>query len=79
MMVVMVIMMRVVLSIVMRSTPFFRTMEYQEVHTETIKCRDKHPGQHGKIGKATAGDVGCVHCFYDAVFRIETGKKRRTN
>ena len=79
MMVVMVIMMRVVLSIVMRSTPFFRTMEYQEVHTETIKCRDKHPGQHGKIGKATAGDVGCMHRFYDAVFRIETGKKRRTN
>ena len=54
-------------------------VEDQEVHAERIKRRDKHARQHREMGEASGRQMALGHSLNDAVFGIETGKKRRTD
>ena len=55
------------------------TVEYQEVHTEGVERRDEYTSQYSKVSESGTEQVGCVHCFDDAVLRIETREQRCTN
>ena len=54
-------------------------VEDQKVHTERVKRRNKHPGQHREVGETSGGQMALSHGFNDAVLGIEAGEKWRTN
>ena len=64
--VVFIIMVRI-MSVVRLAEPLF-TVKDQEIHSERIERRDEHTGEHGKLGKTCAGNMGRTHRFDDRIF-----------
>ena len=54
-------------------------MEHQEVHAEGIEGRDKHPGHHRQVRKASARQVAFGHRFNDAVLGVKAREERCAN
>ena len=52
-----------------------RAMEHQKVHAKRVKSRDKHTGQHRKMGKPSARQMALSNRFNDAVFGVKPRKQ----
>src|SRR5690606_30102843 len=75
--IVSVMCMIVVMCVLFAETLF--SVEYQEVHTERVERRNKYTCQHCEVGEARTPDVGGVHSFDNAVFRVEAREQWRTD
>ena len=60
-----------VVPVMLNLTPFFFTVEHQEVHTEAVESRDKHTGQHRKVSKSATSNSREFSRFNNTVFRVE--------
>ena len=76
---VMVLIAMMIIMMFRQLAPFFFTVEHHKVLAERIESSYEYTGQNRKIGKTAARQGTGVCRFNDGVFRIETGKKRRTN